>query len=697
MRLSLLRSSVSLSRSYAGKAARVCVCPALTLFGPAGVPPSFERGDRQDGEGRERKARSPTGRNAPRDGEQREWRPRESRGDRSSFGGGGGETGGAPWRPREGASSSGGERREWRPRESTGGGDRREFRSRESSGGDGGGEKREWRPRPEGGGERREWKPREEGGERREWKPREEGGERREWKPREGGGEGGGRPPFRPRDGGEGGGRAPWRPREDRDAQSEGGQKREWRPRGEGEGGEKRSFGERGGSPGRYSGRPVTFGVDNGEGRPFRKPFGEGRSPDKRSRGESGEQRSFQRRDGAGGERRAFEPRPSKPEKEEEEEEDEDDEEFEDEGEEAVKFDVGALSGGGKEAGRMQGGKYSGGFSPRPLRFDQKKDKTKQAAGEDEFDFSALVEAEEKRDQQAQGEGKKKKRQKEEDDDDESEEPLRHFANKPAAVGDNMRKFEAQRNRPAPLFKPAKAELLSAVRKWFDKKSADIEWLVHKVAAEHGGMDAERGRLTEEMVLFFRHYARLVWLIERRKLEVTPDLMWGAFVVLLKGADAQQVGKALHDNMEDANLTSSRLVQICEEGLDHEEMPQGVKLECPPQVFQALEKQWGQPLLVQELLALQKPRETQVRVNALKATPEVLTKRLTAAGFKVQPGHFAPLSLRIQGQKLLETAEYEEGLFEMQAEGALLVGMMVDPTPKMQVLDMCAGAGGKTM
>ena len=99
-------------------------------------------------------------RSTPRDGEKREWKPREG-GDRRP--------------PRDG------EKREWKPRE--GGRDGgRNFTSRDGKPG----EKREWKPR-EGGdrrpprdGERREWKPRE-GGDRRP--PRD--GERREWKPKE--------------------------------------------------------------------------------------------------------------------------------------------------------------------------------------------------------------------------------------------------------------------------------------------------------------------------------------------------------------------------------------------------------------------------------------------------------------------------------------------------------------------------------
>lgn len=54
-----------------------------------------------------------------------------------------------------------------------------------------------------------------------------------------------------------------------------------------------------------------------------------------------------------------------------------------------------------------------------------------------------------------------------------------------------------------------------------------------------------RHRVKEESQLFFRHYGRLKWLIEKHGFVAAPDLMWGTFMVLLKGADSLQIAKVI--------------------------------------------------------------------------------------------------------------------------------------------------------
>ncbi len=41
--------------------------------------------------------------------------------------------------------------------------------------------------------------------------------------------------------------------------------------------------------------------------------------------------------------------------------------------------------------------------------------------------------------------------------------------------------------------------------------------------------------------------------------------------------------------------------------------------------------------------------------------------------------------------------EFKQGLFEVQDEGSQLIANLMDPTPGDQVMDYCAGSGGKTL
>lgn len=91
-----------------------------------------------------------------------------------------------------------------------------------------------------------------------------------------------------------------------------------------------------------------------------------------------------------------------------------------------------------------------------------------------------------------------------------------------------------------------------------------------------------------------------------------------------------------------------------------------------------------------------------LRVNTLKATREKVLKALN--GFAAEETIYAPLGLRIappQGAtrtpNLQAEAAFQAGWFEVQDQGSQIAAAMAGATARMQVLDLCAGAGGKTL
>jgi 16S rRNA (cytosine967-C5)-methyltransferase len=90
-----------------------------------------------------------------------------------------------------------------------------------------------------------------------------------------------------------------------------------------------------------------------------------------------------------------------------------------------------------------------------------------------------------------------------------------------------------------------------------------------------------------------------------------------------------------------------------------------------------------------------------LRANLLKTTRE---KALAAlAHLSPQPTPLSPVGLRIairgdgRGPALGAEPAYVKGLVEVQDEGSQLAALMAEAKPGMQVLDLCAGAGGKTL
>ena len=97
--------------------------------------------------------------------------------------------------------------------------------------------------------------------------------------------------------------------------------------------------------------------------------------------------------------------------------------------------------------------------------------------------------------------------------------------------------------------------------------------------------------------------------------------------------------------------------------------------------------------------ALDLPGPICLRANSLRTTRDGLAARLAAENILTRPGRFSPLALVVEGPRpnILGLRAHRDGLFEVQDEGSQLLGLLVRARPGETVLDLCAGAGGKTL
>ncbi|WP_395831269.1 RsmB/NOP family class I SAM-dependent RNA methyltransferase [Archangium violaceum] len=93
------------------------------------------------------------------------------------------------------------------------------------------------------------------------------------------------------------------------------------------------------------------------------------------------------------------------------------------------------------------------------------------------------------------------------------------------------------------------------------------------------------------------------------------------------------------------------------------------------------------------------PGPITLRVNTLRTHRDALVARLRDEGVETRPGELSPLALHVVGPRpnLYGLDSLREGLFEVQDEGSQLLGLLVEARPGETVLDLCAGAGGKTL
>jgi 16S rRNA (cytosine967-C5)-methyltransferase len=125
--------------------------------------------------------------------------------------------------------------------------------------------------------------------------------------------------------------------------------------------------------------------------------------------------------------------------------------------------------------------------------------------------------------------------------------------------------------------------------------------------------------------------------------------------------------------------------------------PLSVQGEFPQFLQEELQRAFGDALLP-EMAAFQERAPVDLRVNRLKATREDVLARLSADGFVGTLIPSVPDGLRFPaGSNLTAHPLYESGAFEIQDAAAQIAAAMADAKPGMRVLDLAAGAGGKSL
>jgi 16S rRNA (cytosine967-C5)-methyltransferase len=128
--------------------------------------------------------------------------------------------------------------------------------------------------------------------------------------------------------------------------------------------------------------------------------------------------------------------------------------------------------------------------------------------------------------------------------------------------------------------------------------------------------------------------------------------------------------------------------------------PAHVRGDYPEWLAARLEAALGEEAAA-EGAALSARAPVDLRVNILKATRDEALKKL--AHLSPQPTAHSPLGLRIlpgadgRGPALAAEPAYVKGLVETQDEGSQLAALLCAAEPGEQILDICAGGGGKTL
>jgi 16S rRNA (cytosine967-C5)-methyltransferase len=126
-----------------------------------------------------------------------------------------------------------------------------------------------------------------------------------------------------------------------------------------------------------------------------------------------------------------------------------------------------------------------------------------------------------------------------------------------------------------------------------------------------------------------------------------------------------------------------------------------VRADIPEWLWPSFSAQFGENAVAEgEAMARRAPAD--LRVNTLKSTPEKVLKALLPFG--ASPCPVSPVGVRVPAPagaqrtpNLQAEAAFQAGWFEIQDEGSQIAALLSGAGPRKQVLDLCAGAGGKTL
>lgn len=215
----------------------------------------------------------------------------------------------------------------------------------------------------------------------------------------------------------------------------------------------------------------------------------------------------------------------------------------------------------------------------------------------------------------------------------------------------------------------------------------------------------DRNEISQRVYNMTRAHARIGWWLDKTGAEDTARnrvLVWLAFGE--NGGDGVDKGrlKELFDGSKYAPppLDEKEIKRFEHmEGRDfhHPEMPLETRIECPPDYEEALKGYFGDNFET-EMEALIPPATLDLRVNIFATTRDEARSSLFKDGIKTTETPHSPWGLRCSEKAYLsKTKALTKGHVSIQDEGSQLIAYLAEAKPGMQVMDYCAGAGGKTL
>lgn len=169
------------------------------------------------------------------------------------------------------------------------------------------------------------------------------------------------------------------------------------------------------------------------------------------------------------------------------------------------------------------------------------------------------------------------------------------------------------------------------------------------------------------------------------------------YLWILEKMPREKFGILFCDEKHSPAKLTDKECSIFEELPKLDNSPPWVEGEYPEWLYPYLKRRFDQNLK-NEMMAFLDQAPLDLRVNTLKGTREQALGELEKTGLSVKPMKYSSWGLRLkERENITQTKAFQDGLVEVQDEGSQLVVHLMDIQPSQTILDLCAGAGGKTL
>jgi 16S rRNA (cytosine967-C5)-methyltransferase len=187
-------------------------------------------------------------------------------------------------------------------------------------------------------------------------------------------------------------------------------------------------------------------------------------------------------------------------------------------------------------------------------------------------------------------------------------------------------------------------------------------------------------------------------------LEEDKVLLFIAAYLSLQGSLNEEITGQISSKLKSTHLAGKKeqvfhaLAGPAAPGIESAVERMGLEYSFPDWIVQRFVEQYGEGEAEKICSSLNEQAPLTLRVNTLKATVDQCQAELNKQGMSAAKTQLSPFGLNLSKRiNVFSLPVFRDGWFEVQDEGSQLLPLLIDPKPNSKLLDICAGAGGKTL